>query len=111
MNSRLSQPIRTWALAVKNRSLGSPGLCLLCLGLSYPRHSARKQPSLEPSLIRPVPLSPMWRSASPAWKRVKLETSLPTTPGNMLLPDLAVGHYNVTAKPRDSKWRSTRMWR
>jgi hypothetical protein len=97
MNSRLSQPIRTLALAVQNRSL-SLGLCLLfCLAISLQAFGQ------EATIVGTVtdPSGSVVPNVAITITRVETgeaRNSITNDTGQYVAPGLGIGHYNVTAK-------------
>ena len=97
MNSRLSQPIRTLALAGQNRSLGL-GLCLLfCLAISLPAFGQ------EATIVGTVtdPSGSVVPNVAITITRVETgeaRNSITNDTGQYVAPGLGIGHYNVTAK-------------
>lgn len=97
MNSRLAQPIRTWALAVQNRSLGL-GLCLLfCFAISLPAFGQ------EATIVGTVtdPSGSVVPNVAITITRVETgeaRNSVTNDTGQYVAPGLGIGHYNVTAK-------------
>jgi hypothetical protein len=97
MNSRLSQLIRTLALAAQNRSLGL-GLCLLfCLAISLQAYGQ------EATIVGTVtdPSGSVVPNVAITITRVETgeaRNSVTNDTGQYVAPGLGIGHYNVTAK-------------
>ena len=97
MNSRLSQLIRTLALAGQNRSLGL-GFCLLfCLAISLPAFGQ------EATIVGTVtdPSGSVVPNVAITITRVETgeaRNSITNDTGQYVAPGLGIGHYNVTAK-------------
>jgi hypothetical protein len=97
MNSRLSQPIRTLALTVQDRSIGL-GLCLLfCLAISL--QAFGQEATIVGTVTDPSgSVVPNVAITITSVDTGEARNSVTNDTGQYVVPGLPIGHYNVSAK-------------